>query len=201
MKIQIQFPFTQDYVRAYVSRSKADCRNRVTLLKEDGTGTITAYSRYLMSVKEGRYLTEDEEVDHINNDPTDDGESNLQILTVQDHRDKTISEVPKESLTKLTCSWCGVVFLRPSRIVNHSKVKNPTCDRDCNRKLMSSRMSYLENKPKITKQQLMLIYNLRRVGKTIKEVEALTSVSRSSIVRWMNSIKTQGLNNTLSKLT
>lgn len=92
MRIKIEPPFNLDYVKAYLSRSNKDFRQRVTLIREDKTGTVISYARYLMSVKLGRYLTEDEEVDHINRDPTDDNIENLQVLTIVDHKLKTLKE-------------------------------------------------------------------------------------------------------------
>lgn len=70
-----------DWKRAYL-RTSSDGRKRVDLVNSASNRTTTSYARYLISVVNGRYLTEDEEVDHIDNDCTNDEISNLQILTI-----------------------------------------------------------------------------------------------------------------------
>ena len=45
--------------------------------------------RYLLAVKLGRYLTDEEQVDHIDDDKTNDNIDNLQILTVKENAVKS----------------------------------------------------------------------------------------------------------------
>lgn len=72
-------PFEEWSVRGpYVYRGQ---RSRVTLRHPDKPTTTMAYARYLMCVKEGRWLSKDEHVDHIDNDPCNDSIENLQILS------------------------------------------------------------------------------------------------------------------------
>lgn len=67
-------------------------RKYVTLRSSDGTSTSTAYARYLMSVKLKRYLhDDDEEVDHIDNDFTNDSIDNLQILSGSENTKKYLN--------------------------------------------------------------------------------------------------------------
>lgn len=62
-----------------------------TVRRSDGTSTSTAYARYLMSVKLKRYLHDDEEVDHIYNDFTNDSIDNLQILSGSENTKKYLN--------------------------------------------------------------------------------------------------------------
>lgn len=55
------------------------------LYKKGHKASVTSYARYLMAVKLGRYLTKDEQVDHIDNDKTNDNIDNLQVLSRQDN--------------------------------------------------------------------------------------------------------------------
>ena len=72
-------PFEEWSVRGpYVYRGQ---RSRVTLRHPEKPTTTMAYARYLMCVKEGRWLGKDEHVDHIDNDPCNDSVDNLQILS------------------------------------------------------------------------------------------------------------------------
>jgi hypothetical protein len=48
-------------------------------------GTVVLYSRAVMAAKIGRLLRPDEIVHHENEDPSDDGEENLRIVTYAEH--------------------------------------------------------------------------------------------------------------------
>lgn len=50
--------------------------------------TTMSWARYLMQEYIGRELTQEETVDHINRDKTDDRLENLQILTRSEHAKK-----------------------------------------------------------------------------------------------------------------
>ena len=86
-----------------------------------------------MSVNVGRYLTDDEEVDHIDSDKTNDDISNLQILSIENHKLKTIKERSPRKTEVITCAFCGKIF---ERFSNRLTVKrnNRFCSRRCNGK-------------------------------------------------------------------
>lgn len=64
--------------RRYLSLSPI---NKNGKLDKNKKKIFISYSRYLMCVKEGRILSKNEEVDHIDNNKTNDDPSNLQIIT------------------------------------------------------------------------------------------------------------------------
>jgi hypothetical protein len=71
----------------------------------------TSRARYRMAVKLGRKLLKQEQVDHINEDKTDDRVSNLQILSVAENNRKHIIASGKQSkLAQLSCAWCDKAF-------------------------------------------------------------------------------------------
>ncbi len=80
MRIELQTPYSADYTAGYVNKG-SEWRRMLVLVDLNGRLHCTAYARYLVSVREGRYLAADEEVDHINNDKKDDSLENLQILS------------------------------------------------------------------------------------------------------------------------
>lgn len=57
----------------------------LVLVTNSGEKKCTSYARYLMAVKLGRYMTEDETVDHVDNDKTNDIIENLQVLSLGDN--------------------------------------------------------------------------------------------------------------------
>ena len=87
--------------------------------------TTISYARYVMATKLGRPLEKWEQVDHINNDRSDDSVGNLQILTQADNLSKSRRH---KSYVKRTCPVCLVEFLLEVR-----QIKGPTscCSRRC----------------------------------------------------------------------
>jgi hypothetical protein len=81
-----------------------------------------------MCIKEGRILSKDEEVDHIDNDSLNDSIDNLQILTKKENKDKQSSCYTKKT-TELKCCYCNKIFDRPT---NKLKPNLKTfCSRSC----------------------------------------------------------------------
>ena len=70
MKIDLEYPFTELYNAGYTHVS-SEGRRLVTLKKFNGELVGTSYPRYLMSVKLGRFLTDQEEVDELINNIND----------------------------------------------------------------------------------------------------------------------------------
>ena len=189
MRVELQHPFDVEFCRAYVSRSKTDNRQRITLFREDKTGTVMSYARYLLSVKEGRILEQHEEADHINADPTDDSLENLQILTIEDHVRKTASENAAE-VDLLICTHCGVEFLRPSRIARYSKPNNVFCGYSCNGKYHTKELPNLGKNKKITHEDILKMKEMVLEGKTSYRIsKEIGKVGTSSTMRWIRIIE------------
>lgn len=96
--------------------------------------TNVSYARFLMSTHLKRFLTNEEHVDHIDGNKTNDAIENLQILScVENNRKKVIERNESSIPIKLTCPVCNKEFQRSPRNVNH-KVANgkvPSCSRQC----------------------------------------------------------------------
>ena len=69
MKIDLEYPYSVEYQAGYIYVNN-EARRCVTLKDSHGVTTGTTYARYLMAVKLGRFLTDQEEVDHIDNNKT-----------------------------------------------------------------------------------------------------------------------------------
>lgn len=93
MKIPVEPPFTGLWKHAYVVKNKEN-RNMVCLVNSNKDRTTIALARYRMSVKLGRMLRDDEQVDHIDNDKTNDSIDNLQLLTPEANRAKYLEIQP-----------------------------------------------------------------------------------------------------------
>lgn len=77
---KVEYPYSDLYKVAYLTTND-EGRKLVIFVKDGKSVKGTPYARYLMAVKLGRFLTKDEQVDHIDNDKTNDDINNLQILT------------------------------------------------------------------------------------------------------------------------
>ncbi len=89
MKIDISdSPYYPEFKSGYIITHKKEGRRYVVLVRRDQTKCCTSYARFLMSVKLGRRLRKEEQVDHIDEDKTNDSVDNLQIITQKDNLHK-----------------------------------------------------------------------------------------------------------------
>ena len=123
MRYELSAPYSTDWRRGYLQESK-DGRKYVVLYNSNKDRSVTSYARYLMAVKIGRYLTDEEEVDHKDEDKTNDSLDNLQILTghenkVKNHEHRKAVRVPKHgTLTEYRYCKCSLCVAAKSA---HSK--------------------------------------------------------------------------------
>lgn len=114
-------PYTRKDGRKHVVHFNPETKQRST----------QSYPRYLMEQYLGRKLEAWEEVDHINNDCTDDRIENYQLLTRNENITK--SAQPAETYT-FVCPACGKEATKMMKNVrgNFKKGKaGPYCSRQC----------------------------------------------------------------------
>lgn len=92
MKLELEEPFASSWKRGYLQKNR-EGRTIVCLFNSNKDRTTIAYARYLMSVKLGRLLEATEEVDHIDNDKSNDSIENLQLLSGAENRQKYIETI------------------------------------------------------------------------------------------------------------
>jgi hypothetical protein len=103
-------------------------RQMVTLYSKEYRTTMP-YPRYLMSVKLGRILGPGEQVDHINNDRSDNRMENLQVVTPSEN---LMRRGTGERFEWITCGYCGREFTRSRRQLAKPAGKNALCcSRSC----------------------------------------------------------------------
>jgi hypothetical protein len=90
--IKLQAPYTDKWKYGSLGekRDKNGQSGRMTLALRDGNGKSGSvqWARYKMAVKLGRYLKPEEEVDHIDNDHSNNDISNLQLITPKNNKKK-----------------------------------------------------------------------------------------------------------------
>lgn len=109
-------------------------RRYINIIHDDGRRTSMLYSRWLMQEKLGRPLLRSEHVDHIDEDPTNDDESNLQLLSPTDNAKKTARLRRSISWYEFECPICGKASKKQLRHVKHNwnlGKAGPFCGRSC----------------------------------------------------------------------
>lgn len=143
MVIELEEPFRSKWKKGYLQTCK-DGRKRVYLSNSKYVRTTVSYARYLMSVKLGRFLKDDEHVDHIDEDGTNDDIENLQILTPQENNKKNKDTLVAKERVVYKCPACNKVFdVRHgnSHLVNSKKYELKTCSRKCSSSLTKLKLS------------------------------------------------------------
>jgi HNH endonuclease len=111
-------------------RRKSDGRSFV-IHYSYGNRTTQSYPRYLMEKHLGRKLEDWEEVDHINEDHTDDRIENFQLLTKIENIRKSSSG---EELITFTCPVCKKEVTKNAAQIRHNRKQSksgPFCSRSC----------------------------------------------------------------------
>lgn len=131
MKIELEEPFKSLWKSGYLRQSKTDNRRRVDLFNSNGDRTTISYAKYLVCISRGSMLPEGYEVDHRDKDCCNDALDNLQVLSVEKHKEKTAKEnTTGRTMVKLVCPSCGKDFQREKRNIKPSTT--PKCSRKCN---------------------------------------------------------------------
>jgi len=132
MKIELEPPYSKVWDKGYLVTNSEGRRN-VVLYNSPRDRTTTAYARYLLSVKLGRFLTDDEEADHIDENKANDVIENLQILAKSENVTKS-NKRNGSKISKIKCPNCNSIFLRRSGLTQAVPClygKITCCSREC----------------------------------------------------------------------
>lgn len=119
---------------------RIDGRSHVIIYFPDGSKHTVSYPRYLLAIKFGRYLTDEEEAHHKDLDCTNDNIDNLEI------KDKLLHSYlhnPEKETEIWTCAFCGTKFEANSKKINNRNTNikrgksktGPFCSKRCNGKV------------------------------------------------------------------
>lgn len=134
MEINLESPYSRDWVKGYLV-TNSEPRRTVILYNQSNQRSSVSYARYLMSVHLKRYLTRDEIVDHVNNNPMDDCISNYQLLSSSENIKKGLKALNKSQLfCDFICGSCGAPFSKvrkQTHLAKAGKVKSTYCSKIC----------------------------------------------------------------------
>lgn len=135
MKIELEEPFKSKWKDGYLVINPENRRN-ICLVNNKLNRTTISYARYLMCVKLGYILSDEYEVDHKDDDKTNDDINNLQVLTQEQNKLKQHYNyiMTQQNVYGVHCAYCGMPFLLTERKVNMKlaqNVENIFCNRSC----------------------------------------------------------------------
>lgn len=112
MKIELEKPFSEKWRKGYIVKNPEN-RQNVILYNSDQDRKTISLARYNMGVKLGHEVPANVQVDHIDNDKTNDSIENLQLLSPGDNRAKEEQRYRDEDqcLYGYECNYCGARFL------------------------------------------------------------------------------------------
>jgi hypothetical protein len=136
-RTQAESPYSDYWL--YIVHHRRENRRMANLILKDNTKirTTISYARYLMSVNMNRLLTEDEEVDHKDENKMNDDLSNLQILSKEENKKKQDLYRAKNNpptRIELVCPMCSGKFSYASRNYRYHTKNGRTnffCSREC----------------------------------------------------------------------
>lgn len=131
-KIHLEYPYSEDWSSGYVVINSENRKN-VILYNSHGDRSTTSLARYVVSCLLGEYLPSGIEVDHVDNDKTNEKLYNYQLLTREDNTRKQ-NYLQGKNYVKIICPECKTLFYRSknkSQLIPCLKGKITCCSRSC----------------------------------------------------------------------
>ncbi len=124
-----------EFFSVYGPYERKDGRRIIVLY--DGNKRLTKqYARVKLECVLGRRLENDEDVDHIDGDFSNDRKSNLQVINHIEHKKK---DVIRALTKKVKCAWCEKEFgLSKTQRAKSNSAAGPFCSRTCTGKYGAS---------------------------------------------------------------
>ena len=163
MVIDLEDPFKTIWRKGYL-QTHPNGRQYVCLYNSNRDRTIISYARYLKSVELGEFIPEGYEVDHNDNDKTNDNISNLKVLSGFENKQKQHLAVRRfiQKETAQQCVICKCVF--------YNRRLRQTCgSKNCKGELFRINNLALNIKPPLTpnamtEEKILRLQQLKSMG-------------------------------------
>ncbi len=189
MLIELQEPFKSLWDKGYLVQG-SDMRRRVHFVKDGVVVSGMSYARYQMSVQLGYIVPDGLEVDHKDDDKTNDTINNYQLLTKTQNRLKqaisSATAKDDEPLYGYECAHCHTRFLidaqeRDKRI-KANKTELPFCTHRCS--LEYTRSAGISGTPSKDQETIDRIKALRAMGKSSYAIAGELGISRNTVMKY-----------------
>jgi hypothetical protein len=186
MKIELEEPFKSLWDKGYLTINGEG--RRIVTLHKPGASSGTSYARYLMGVKLGYLVPDHLEVDHKDDDKTNDDINNLQILTKQENLLKqTWNYIENHQVCYgCECIYCGTRFILTQRQVNMRLAANGEelfCSRSCAGKWQSINCEKSVTRG-IDQAAINEIKRLSSLGYSCYKIASLIGLSKSTVTKY-----------------
>lgn len=182
MQIVLEPPFNQVWKTGYLQNHPSG-RRYVCLVNTSTDRTIISYARYLMSVKLGDFIPEGYEVDHKDDDRTNDDINNLQVVTEEYNRLKEQYRYTmfEQEHYGFICAYCETPFILTERELKmrlkQSKSGLAFCSHSCSLKAFPV---VREADPFLIKE----IQRLRSTGLSGYKIADMLNISRNTVMKY-----------------
>lgn len=193
MLIELEEPFKSMYRCGYLN-DNADGRKRVAFAGTDGKIVSgMSYARYLMSVKLGYIVPDHLEVDHKDDDRTNDSIDNLQLLTEEENKLKQSYNylMNVQVCFGYHCACCDTAFILTESVVKQRIAAGTTlafCSARCSSQYhyhtsgQSAKGMTMNALKEIDISHLKL---LSLQGYSIRKIAKLTGFSRDTVAKYI----------------
>lgn len=96
-------------------QSSKDKRLRIIAKFPNGTKKTVSYPKYIKEIEIGRYLLENETIDHIDGNFLNNDLSNLKVI---DRKEHCKLDVLRNKDVEVTCAYCGKKFIIPGNKIS-----------------------------------------------------------------------------------
>jgi len=182
MEIELEEPFKSIWKTGHLI-TNAENRQHVVLFNSNQNKSLISYARYLVCVKLGYILSSDFEVDHKDDDKTNDDINNLQVLTSKQNKLKQqYNYIMNEQVCYgFYCAYCEIPFILTEREVKMrlaQKVELAFCSHACSTKYYPPPVITL------TCADIERIKNLREQGLSSYKISEITGFARNTVMKY-----------------
>lgn len=133
-RIESAFPY--ENLTVYLNKDKKNNRNIVCLYdKQLGTRRTISYAKYLWETTHKKFVPKGFDVDHKDDDKTNDVISNLQLIRHGDHQSQHANANQSTEWHHFNCPVCGIASKVEMRFYKNNQIKQkkagPFCSKTC----------------------------------------------------------------------
>lgn len=124
-------------------KSSKDGRLRIVASFPNGTKKTVSYPKYIKEIELGRYLLDNETIDHIDGNFLNNDLSNLRVI---DRREHAILDAERNDDVEVTCSYCGKKFkIKGSKLCQRNRPDRGFTGYFCSKKCVGKYGAEVQN--------------------------------------------------------